>query len=484
MGARTGQEYLERVGARSVHVQIDGETVRKDVHLHPAFKGIAQTYAELYDLQLSPELRDTLTYESPTTGNRVGTSFLVPRGAEDLRRRRAGFTAWAQHGAGMLGRTGDYLNSALMALSEAKPWFAQADPAFGENIQRYYEKVREEDLLPTHTLIPPQVNRSEAASQQAGGALAARVVSQDDNGIVVNGARMLATVAPIADEVLVFPSTVLRNTPEDAPYAFAFAVSTDTPGLRLIARQPVHTNRSAFDEPLASRFEESDALVVFDNVHVPWERVFLLGNTELCNGFYTTTTATTHMTHQVLTRTVAKSEFFLGLLTLLSEAVGIDHFSHIQEDLAEVISLVEIGKALLEAAESQAEDNQFGVYTPNWATLNTARNWYPKAAQRLPEIVRKFGAGGLMSLPAEADVVGAAAADVATYLQSKTLDGPARVRLFKLAFDASISSFAGRQALYEYYFFGDPVRMASAYVTSYARDDLKQRVLDLLDKAS
>lgn len=480
MSVRSGQQYLDALAGRNTHVQINGETVDSDLHSHPAFAGLARSFAELYDMQRSPQLRDVLTYTSPSSGEPVGTSFLVPRDHADLVRRREAFSAWANHSFGMLGRTGDYLNSALMALSQAKSWFAQADSRFGENIDRYYQKVREEDLLTTHTLIPPQINRSVAASQQGGGTLAARVVREDDNGVIIRGARMLATIAPIADEILVFPSTVLRGTPEDEPYSYAFAIPTDAPGLRFLARQQLHNNRSTFDEPLAARFEESDAIVIFDDVHVPYERIFVLGNTELCNGFYTKTTATTHMTHQVASRTVAKSEFYLGLLSAMAEAIAIDGFQHIQEDIAEVINIVEIGKALLQSAESQASENEFGVYTPRWEPLNTSRNWFPKVSQRFPAIVRKFGASGLMGLPSGDDVFGAAADDVQTYMQGKAIDGPERVRLFKLAFDASISSFAGRQSLYEQFFFGDPVRMAGALVNSYDRTDLTKRVQDFL----
>lgn len=483
MSVRSGQQYLDTLASRNTQVQINGETVSENLHTHPAFAGLARSYADLYDLQVSPELRDTLTYTSPSSGEAVGTSFLVPRNHDDLVRRRQAFSTWANHSFGMLGRTGDYLNSALMALSQAKSWFAQADSRFGENIDRYYQKVREEDLLTTHTLIPPQINRSVAATQQGGGNLAARVVSTDDNGIVVRGARMLATIAPIADEILVFPSTVLRGTPEDEPYSYAFAIPTDTPGLRFLARQQLHSNRSGFDEPLASRFEESDAVVIFDDVHVPYERVFVLGNTELCNGFYSKTTATTHMTHQVASRTLAKSEFYLGLLSEMAESIGIDGFQHIQGDIAEVINVVEIGKALLQSAESQASENEFGVFTPKWEPLNTSRNWYPTVSQRFPEIVRKFGSSGLMGLPSGDDVFGGAADDVATYLQGKAIDGPEKVRLFKLAFDASVSSFAGRQSLYEKFFFGDPVRMAGALVNSYDRTDLKKRVEDFLHRS-
>ncbi|MEO6941896.1 MAG: 4-hydroxyphenylacetate 3-hydroxylase N-terminal domain-containing protein, partial [Terrimesophilobacter sp.] len=203
MGARTGRQFLDKLNAMRPHVTIDGEVVSANLTEHPAFKNVAHTFAQLFDLQHDPKYKDALTYPSPSTGEPVNVSFLVPRTVEDLERRRAGMQVWAEFSNGFLGRSSDYLNSALVALSSARKWFEQADPVYGERIQAYYEMVRENDLLATHTLIPPQVNRSVSGSEQLGGQLAARIVEERADGIVIHGARMLATVAPIADELLV-----------------------------------------------------------------------------------------------------------------------------------------------------------------------------------------------------------------------------------------------------------------------------------------
>lgn len=481
MAARNGRQFLDRLARARAHVDVMGETVTGDITRHPAFRNVISSYASLYDMQHDPAHRDVLTYPSPTTGDPVATSFMVPQTPADLAKRQAAFRTWAQATQGMLGRTGDYLNSALMALAAAQDWFAQADPAFGVNIKRYYELVREEDLLCTHTLVPPQANRAQHASQQKGGALSAHVAREDDNGIVVRGARLLATIGPFADELLVFPSTLLRNTEEDKPYAFAFAIPNDTPGLRYLARESLDYGKGHADHPLGSRFEEPDAIVIFDDVRVPYERCFVLGDPEACNGFYTATSATAHMTHQVLTRTTVKTEFILGLVSLLTEAIGIGGFPHVQADIAEVITALETLRALGKAAVADAAPNAFGVLTPAWPPLNTARNLYPRLYQRFPEILRKLGASGLMALPTQADLSGPAAPDIEAYLQSATLSGPDRVRLFRLAWDACASAFASRQALYEYYFFGDPVRMAGAYVAQYDRQPYMDRVRAFID---
>jgi 4-hydroxyphenylacetate 3-monooxygenase len=482
MGARSGDEYIAGLREARTHVQIGGETLTGGVADHPAFRNVVGSYAALFDMQGDPELRDTLTYESPSSGERVGTSFMAPRTPADLVQRRRAMKLWADRSLGTLGRTGDYLNSCLMALSEAGPWFAQADPAFGENARRYYEHVRENDLLTTHTLITPQGNRGQDAAQQLGGELAARIVSQDDHGVVIRGARMLATIGPIADELIVMPSTVLKGSEADAPYSYAFAIPCDTKGLRFICRESFDYGGSHFDHPLGSRFEEMDAVVIFDDVRVPFERCFLLGHPELCNAIYGDTTAAVHMTHQVATRATAKTEAILGVVSLLSEAIGAEGFQHVQESIAEVVVALEIIDALVLSAEARAELSPFGVLTPRWEPLNAARNWYPKTYQRFPEILRKLGASGLMAIPAQADVEGAARDDVARYFQSARLDGPERIRLFRLAWDLSLSAFAGRQSLYEYFFFGDPVRMAGALVRSYDREPYRERVREFLER--
>lgn len=151
-------------------------------------------------------------------------------------------------------------------------------------------------------------------------------------------------------------------------------------------------------------------------------------------------------------------------------------------DIAEVVTALEVVKGLTRAAEADATLNAHGVMTPKWEPLNTCRNWYPRISQRFPEILRKLGASGLMALPTEADVTGPAREDVERYLQSAALSGPERVRLFRLAWDMCVSAFAGRQTLYEYYFFGDPVRMAGAFIASYDREPYVQRVREFLEQ--
>ncbi len=476
MGVRTGAQYLADLDEKPRDLWIDGTRITSRMSQHPAFRNVARSVAALYDYQHDPAHREQMTYASPSTGDPVSLSFLIPRTREDLVRRRGMMEAWANLSGGFLGRSPDYLNADLMALASAAPFFARNDPRFEENIRRYYEYVRENDLALTHTLINPQANRGASLAQQADPYLAARIVERTPDGVIIRGARMLATL-PMADEILVFPSTVIRATEEDRPYAYAFALPLTTPGLKLICRESFDYGRSHFDHPLGSRFEEMDCMVVFNDVLVPWERVFLLEDGELCNRLYPDTDATVHMTHQVIVKNIAKAEFILGVASLIVDTIGIEQFQHVQEKIAEIIKAVETEKAFVTASEAGARENRWGVMTPDWTPLNIARNTFPYVYPRLVEIIQQLGASGLMAIPTENDLAAHdLRPDIDRYYQAKNTAAAERIRLFRLAWDIAVSTFGGRQTLYERFFFGDPVRMAGALYASYDKNPMKDRV--------
>ena len=462
-GARRGEQVLQRMRERPPALWYGGERV-DDLTVHPAFKGGAATLAELYDLQWREP--DVSLYDSPATGRKVGRSFQMPRTHAELGAVSRAMKISADHTCGMMGRAPDYLNRAITAYAAGAPFLAEAEPRFGANAIRYYEHLREHDLSLTHTLIPPQANRAVATSQQADPFLAARVKEETDAGIVIRGCRMLATL-PIADEIMVFPSTLLKSPEQDAPYAFAFVIPSDTPGLRFICRESVDYGRSRFDHPLGSRFEEMDAVVVFDDVLVPWEHVFLYRDVVRCNQAYARTGAVVHMAHQVVVKNVAKCELMLGIAAALVDSIGVEGFQHIQEKLAELWVNLETMKALLRAAEADAALDEWGVMRPAWNPLDAARNLFPRLYPRMVEIVQQIGASGLVAMPTEADLKGPLVEDIKKYYQSARAEAFDRIPLFRLAWDASLSAFASRQVLYERFFFGDPVRMAGALVAGH-----------------
>jgi len=478
-GIRNGKQYLAGL-QDDRDVWIHGEKV-KDVTSHPGLSSGAHTLAGFMDKQFDPKLQEKITYEE--NGKRFATSYLVPQSQQDIVKRGEAFYEWATWSNGMFGRTPDYKNASVMAFGSATDFLAEGKPEFGENMKNYYEYVRNNDKVLTHTLVNPTFNYAQAKEGKYSDKVALQIVKETDEGIVVKGARLLATLGPHADEIEVFPSTLLKASEENLPFAFAFAIPISTPSLRLICRDSYDHGKSHFDAPLASRFEEMDAVVIFDNVLVPWERVFMYRDPTMCNKAFAETNAVIHMMHQVVCGKLAKAEFIVGLLCAMAKATGKDKDMNVKGQIAEAMWMVESVRAFRFSAEMQAHEDQRGNYIPLRRPLDTSRNLFPKMYPRLIEIVQLLGSSSLMATPCEADLTNELAGDIGQYFQTVNLESKDRIALFRLAHDVSVSGFGSRQTLYERFFFGPQNVMASIYFDLYNRNEMMDRVTEILNRA-
>lgn len=476
-GIRTGATYLEGL-QDGRDVWLGGEQVR-DVTTYPGLGRGAASLASFLDRQHDREYRDTVTYIDDD-GDRCATSFLIPRSREDVMKRGAAFYEWAKWSNGMFGRTPDYKNSSLMAFAAASDFLGKGKTDFAANMVRFYENARKGDKVLTHTLVNPQISHDLAREGKYSDKVALHIVKETDAGMVVRGARLLATLGPLSDEIEVFPSTLLKASDENYPFAFAFALPIATPGLRMICRDTYDHGKSHFDAPLASRFEEMDAVVLFDDVLVPWERVFMHREPLKCNKAFAETNAVVHMMHQVAAGKLAKTEFIVGLLCAMAQATGKDKDIIVKGQIAEVMWMAETVRALLFSAEQNAHEDQWGNFVPERRPIDTSRNLFPKMYPRMVEIVQMLGSSSLMATPTEADFSNAIAGHVEQYFQTINLNSRDRVALFRLAHDVAVSGFGNRQCLYERFFFGPPNIMAMGYYDLYNKDDMIDRVNDLL----
>ena len=481
MPARSGKEYILGLKERPREVWLDGQRVA-DVTVHPAFRNGINSVAALYDMQNDPALLEEMTYASPTTGQPVGLSFLVPKTIEDLERRRGMMERWAWASCGMMGRSPDFLNVIFAAWAGAGDYFAQDRPEFKQNVIKYYEHIRENDLALTHALVNLQRSRSLGPNDVLSDQVALTVVDENDSGIVVRGSKVLATLGPISDEIAVYP-VASHGLGEDASrQSFSFSIPCDTPGVKFLCRESFDLGRSHFDHPLGSRFDEMDATVFFDDVQVPWERIFLLGNVDLCNNYGAVTQSNTHTGHQILTRCVVKSEFILGLADLMVETLGSGNIPHVQEQVAELITHRDLMRACLRSAEADATLNRWGVMSPAAGPIQAGRALFGRTAYpRMIEIIQLLGTSSLLALPAEADFDTPLAFEIDKYLATDTVNAHDRAQLFHLAWDVACSAFSGRQVLYERMFGGNPVRTATMLFKNYDKEPFRQRVRDFLE---
>ncbi len=481
MPARTGAEYIAGLRERAADIYIGGQKV-KDVTTHPAFAGGLRTVAGLLDMQHDPARRDEMVYESPSTGDPVGLSFIMPRNADDLKRRRKMMTNWALASCGMMGRTPDFLNVAVMSMAAAADYCGRNRPEFKRNILDYYGYIRENDIVMTHTLVNLQRSRSVGQTPfDDRTEVALSVVDENADGIVVRGARVLATLGPLSDEIAVYPART-RRVPagEEGKYAFGFAIPCNADGLKFQCRDTIDLGRSHFDHPAGSRFEEMDAIVFFDDVLVPWERVFLYNDVALCNQWGERTNRNAHTGHQVVTKNVVKCEFMLGLASLMVDTLGSGELPQTQHLVADLIENLEITKALLAASEAQASVDEWGIFCPDYRPLLVARKQMITMYPRMAEILHLLGSSSLMALPAEADLNGPLAEDIRQYMDTDTATAEERIRLFRLAWDVSCSAFGGRQTLYERYFGGDTARNAALLYQIYDRSAAQNMVQEFL----
>lgn len=483
MGIRTGQQYLD--GLRDDReIWCDGERV-KDVTTDPRFAGGAKTLAELYDLQHRSELIDRMTYESPVTGDRVGLSFIQPRTTEDLVARREMFKIWNDYTCGMFGRSPDFMNVMLSSYGAAHEAFDTPESQFGKNVASYYELAREKDIATTHALVSPQVDRSTTPEFQEKD-IAARIVGENDKGFIINGVRMLATLAAIADDIVVMPapSYPLSDAEEAKDHAFGFVIPVSTPGLKLIARPSVvHQNAgSPMDYPLSNRFDDSDCMVMFNNVLVPWERVWIYRDIEAYNAAQHRTHTHTHTSHQFATKDLSKAEFMRDLAITVARSTNVDGFLHIQNMLAELIHVAEWVEACIRTSEIDAHPGPGGTVVPRREALQTVKFMFPPQFRRACEIIQTIGAGGLFMVPSFKMLESEIAPDIEKYFQAANIDSHERIRLFRLAVDAALTSFSGRQQLYERYFAGDPVRSSANYAKAFDKQPSIDRITALLDR--
>ncbi|MDI2587289.1 4-hydroxyphenylacetate 3-monooxygenase, oxygenase component [Psychrobacillus sp. NEAU-3TGS] len=476
----TGKQYIERIDKLKTEVWIDGERVIGNISEHPAFKGVMKSQAALYDLQHDDSLKEIMTYPSPSTGELVGMSYFQPKTKKDLVKRREMIQQWAKSTNGLMGRSPDYMNTTLMALASSSELLRGKKNCFPEHLLAFYEYAREHDLSMTHTFIDPQVNRTQFYFEKNSEPIVAKIVERNAEGIVVKGAKLLATQGGITDEILVLSAGGIL----DEESGFAFSIPSNSKGLKFICRESFVGGDSVFNYPLSSRFEEMDSIVVFDNVLVPWERVFYYDNSAVANSFQITSSFQAFALHQVVSRQIVKTEFILGIAESIINTINISEYKHVQEKVAEIIVGLETMKALVIKSEVEAKLDEWGVMRPDSTTLLVGINIFPRIYPRFTEIIQLLGASGLMTVPTEHAFQSSIRKDLDQYLQSRGENAEDRVKLFRLAWDLTMSPFGTRQTLYERFFFGDPIRLSSQLYQSYNKEPYVERVKGIVEAFS
>lgn len=483
---RTGTDYLHDVrDGRQVY--LDGDVV-DDITTHPAFRGVVHSIAHMYDVAADPEQRELYTYASPRDGAPVHRWWQTPRTRDDLTARRRAIAAWAATNYGFLGRSPDHVASFFAGFAGSLPLFAQGGQQFADNLERFHARARDESLYLSYAIIHPTIDRSKPPHQQYAANVYVSVVGERDDGIVLRGAQMLGTGSVMSDYIFVSCILPLPEGSED--HAISVVVPNDAPGLRIYSRRSYAAgNGTERDYPLSTHFDETDSLIVFDDVVVPWEHVFAYRDIAVTSGQFQRTAAHSLGNTQAQVRFATKLRFYAGLARRIAEGSGSIGDSKTILRLGELAAKCQLPQSFLEAAEATSRSDGFGVENPGHESLYAAMTLQPKLMNEVLYAMRELASGGVIQLPSSYLSFDdpTSAADIDRYIRWPNLDAPGRVQLLKLVWDAIGSEFAGRHQQYEMFYAGDPsvVQMRSFRVYPWEpATDLVDACLDATARAA
>ncbi len=445
---KTGAEHLESLrDGRTVYIGAEKVT---DVTTHPAFRNGARSMAAIYDMKADAANRESMSVEED--GRRCSAYFLRARSREDLAKRTAIHRAIARMSYGLLGRSPDHVASFVTGMAT----HAQVFGKYAANLLRYYEHMRANDVYAAYAVIPPQAARNpEFYVKQNLPVPTLRVVREDDDGLVVSGMKMLATGAVFANEVWI--GNLIPLAPDQLAESVTCAVPCNAPGLTLWSRKPFERYaESEFESPLAWRFDETDSMVMCENVKVPWERVFVHNDAILAREIYIRTAGHCYGNHQSNVRFHEKMQLIVGLASRVARASGADQVPAVRETLGRLAALEAALGGMIAGQIQDAESWPDGWMTFNRRYMYAALNWCTEGHSAIIDTLRELCGGGVFQMPADIGVMHdpELRKSFETYWQTPQMGAVERMKLFKLAWDLVGSEFAGRHQQYEKFYAG------------------------------
>jgi len=464
MPIRNGKEYLESLrDGRSLWLM--GERV-EDVTAHPALAGCARSVAAVYDLQHDAEHQELLTIPSPSTGQRVSRAYLLPQSVDDLAYQRRMYESLVRRAGGVAARLPQHLATVVLGLYDVRELLGREDRAFVDHAVRYFEYCRDNDLSIATVFSNPLHHRNHPLSKQE----PLRVMERRPDGIVVRGAKGVGTQAPYANELFCLTPPRPELTPEQMVY---FAAPVNTQGIHVICREPLASTNPA-DHPVSPSWDEMDAIVVFDDVFIPWERVFYLRSSstpDLAFEGRLFEGAIGLGPWYVLVRMAVKAEVLLGIYAAIADSLGVTTQPAVQTGLADAMVYRETLRAFIQAAEASPIRSSSGLIMPDPTMTLAARTFAIEHYPTLLQHIRELCGPALLMAPGQADLQNP---DIGPHLHryfvARDEKAPERFRLLKLAWEYACDSFGSRQLLFEMYNVGslgtNKQRLATRYDTS------------------
>ena len=456
----TGAEFLKSLqDGREIFIY--GERV-KDVTSHPAFRNAAGSVAQLYDALHAPESIDKLCWQTDTgNGGYTHRTFRFARSAQEIRQQRDAIADWSRLSYGWMGRTPDYKAAFGCSLGANPEFYGE----YADNARRWYKRIQEAGLYFNHAIVNPPIDRHKPADEVKD--VYVQVQKETDAGIIVSGAKVVATNSALTHYNFIgFGSAQVMG--DDPSFALMFIAPMDADGIKLISRASFELTAGAtgspFDYPLSSRFDENDAILVMDNVLIPWENVLIYRDFDRCRRWSIEAGFARLYPMQACVRLAVKLDFITALLQKSLECTGVIEFRGVQAALGEVVAWRNLFWSLSDAMAAEAQPWQNGAWLPDMQAMQTYRVMAPMAYSKIKNIIESNVASGLIYLPSSVRDLNNPEIDryLAQYVRgSNGMDHEQRIKILKLMWDAMGSEFGGRHELYEINYAGsqDEVRL-------------------------
>lgn len=449
--SKTGAEHLAALrDGRQVY--LNGKVVQ-DVTTHPAFRNACASAALLYDFQARPENIEMMTFQPEGGKRRVNKAWSLPRNYNEMVDRRKALQAWASLSGGFLGRSPDHLASALVGQRVGMDVWRRYDEKRAKAFADYVDYAMHSDFFLTYVIINPQADRSKDWGDQVE-ELVAQIVDEDSEGVTIRGAKLLGTSAILANEIFIANLQPLK--PGEEKLAFSCALPMNAKGMKVLSRKSYEESAlSVYDNPLSSRFDENDALIYFDNVKVPWDRMFVHKNVEMCFNQFHGTPGHVFQNYQAQIRLGVKIKFLIALARKITETIGTTNIPQVREQLGYLAAHAGMVDAMLSGME--ASGYHWGQWwCPNRHMLYSAQVLTQDLYPRLINMIRDLAGGSLIMLPSSVeDWNDPDLTRIIRLTQRSPHMGPDdKVKVLKAAWDAVGSEFASRHTQYEMFYAG------------------------------
>ncbi|MFD0986436.1 4-hydroxyphenylacetate 3-hydroxylase N-terminal domain-containing protein [Methyloligella solikamskensis] len=437
---RTGEEY--RQGLRdNRRVIYQGEEIR-DVTTHPLFKRSVDRWAGIFDAQFDPATVDVTTYFDEKLGDRASTAWLVPESKAHLAQRRHLLEYSSDQTFGVYGRMPDYGPTLAMGFLSGMHLIEEAEPDAPAKIKEFIDFGRENNLLSTDLIADAQSDRSRSPGENPG---RLRCVKETEEGIVVYGTKPVASSASMGDWGGIATLLSPDMDPDTVMWAY---VKMGSPGITFVAREQVTSaSDTAEDHPINHLGEEIDALIVFDNVLIPWEHVFSFRNKSTL-AYYLEVCVLPHWA--ILARMARRARYFAAAAKMVTEILGTDKIPPVRAQVAEIYAYSTALESFILAAEDKGEHTPHGIFLPDRTNITAGRLY---AITQLPVIMqhlRELCGQGLVSRFTKADLeredVGAW---IDEFMPGHNITGRGKNRLMNFIWDLTCSAHAARVTLFE-----------------------------------